>query len=146
LAVHLEDVERSERVDVLLTQMTNSTGAIYPAPFLLEQLLTSVRGKYPEFRQIDIGREKFADLAARRGYYLESSKDRLGDKGALLLVSGVTGKSRLVLAVYGLGGPVPMFTTFDYKDNRIRPDEQFIRNLVLFEGLFDATEAFIPMS
>ena len=75
----------------------------------------------------------------------EQSRDLSGDKGALLLISGVTGKSRVIQTTYGLASRQPMAVTFDYKDSRIRPDQQFVRNLITFDALADAKEAFLPM-
>lgn len=149
LAVHVGDKDKSQRVDVLVAQLTESPGAIYPADFLLEQLLTSARGKYPEFRQIDFEVAKFTPydaLLQKRGFFFEHSKELRGEKGALLLTSGVTGKSRVVLTTFGLASRLPMAVTFDFKDSKIRPDQQFIRNLIEFEPQSDAAEAFLPMS
>jgi len=150
LARHVTEPEKSQRLDVLITQLTRSTGGIYPADFLLEQLLTSVRGKYPEFRQIDFKVEKgtpIQSLFDKRGFFLEESIERLGDKGCLLLQSDVTGKTRIVLCLSGLtGGGRPTVITFDFKDSRTRPDEQFIRNLVEFVAFSDANEIFIPLT
>jgi hypothetical protein len=137
-----------KRVDVLVTQLTRSTGGIYPADFLIEQLLTSQRGLYAEFRQMFGANRKFLplhELMRRRGFYLDASIDIGGEKGALLLISDVTGKSRVILTTFGLGGGVPMVTTFDFKDAKIRPDQQFIRNVVDFRPQSDASEVFIPM-
>lgn len=148
LAKHTTDDAKSQRLDVLLTKLTKSTGAIYQADYVIEQLLTSIRGKYPEFRQYDFKPLKHTPLQAlllNRGFYFEESQKIGGDKGALLLTSEVTGKSRLIFATFGLGGRTPMFTTFDFKDERIRPDEQFIRNLIAFEPTADANEVFVPM-
>ena len=150
LAKHATDATQSERIDVLVTQLTNSTGGIYPAAWFLEQLLTSVRGKYPEFRQIDFtsveGFTPFQSLLKKRGFFFEQSLDLNGAKGAYLIQSDITGKNRLILATYGLSGGRPMVVTFDIKDNRTRPDEQFVRNLITFDPLVDASEAFIPMT
>lgn len=148
LAKHATNPEKSERIDVLVASLTRSTGAIYPADFLLEQLLTSLRGKYPEFRQIDFKVEKATPLQvefSKRGFFLEQSLDQRGEKGALLLVSGVTGKSRVIVTVYGIQSRQPLAATFDFKDNRIRPDQQFIRNVIEFQPLADASEIFIPL-
>jgi len=149
LAKHVTDATQSQRLDVLVTQLTSSTGGIYPADFLLEQLLTSLRGKYPEFRQMAFkttGATPFQTLLSKRGFFFERSRDLSGDKGALLLISGVTGKGRVVMTSYGIAGRAPLAVTFDYKDSSIRPDKQFIRNLIEFDALADAKEAFAPMS
>lgn len=152
LAKHATDAEKSERVDVLLAQMTASAGRIYPADWLLEQLLTSVRGKYPEFRQMPgfdgaaaSSFSQFQSLLSKRGFFFEQSRDLSGDKGSLLLISGVTGKSRVIQTTFGLASRQPMAVTFDYRDSRIRPDQQFVRNLITFDALADAKEAFLPM-
>lgn len=148
LARHVTDASKSKRLDVLVTQLTQSTGAIYPADFLLEQLLTSVRGKYPEFRQIDFKVEKFTPLQVllrKRGFFFEQSQDGAGDKGAVLIASGVTGKNRIIDTSYGLFGRQPMAVTFDVKDLRTRAGEKFLRNLVEFERFHDASEIFIPL-
>jgi hypothetical protein len=87
----------------------------------------------------------FQKLLARRGFFFEASRDVSGDKGALLLISGVTGKSRIVMTTYGLASRQPMAVTFDFRDSRIRPDQQFIRNLITFDALADAKEAFLPL-
>ncbi|MBL9085269.1 MAG: hypothetical protein JNK76_25915 [Planctomycetales bacterium] len=157
LARHTTDAEKNQRVDVLVTQLTSSTGGIYPADWLIEQLLTSLRGKYPEFRQMpgferiasDAAKQEsgtpFQKLLARRGFFFEASRDVSGDKGALLLISGVTGKSRIVMTAYGLASRQPMAVTFDFKDARTRPDQQFVRNLISFDALADAKEAFLPL-
>jgi hypothetical protein len=149
IARHVTDPEKNQRLDVLVTQLTESTGAIYPADFFIEQALTSARGKYPEFRQIDFtgadGVKPLAVLQAKRGFFPAESKNLNGEKGALLLASGVTGKSRVVLATWGLASRIPMTATFDFKDAKTRPDEQFVRNLVAFEGRADATEVFLPL-
>lgn len=148
LAVHVADKDKSQRVDVLVARLTDSPGAIYPADFLLEQLLTSARGKYPELRQMDFEVPKFTPydaLLQKRGFFFTASKELRGEKGALLLTSGVTGKSRVVLTTFGLASRLPMAVTFDFRDSKIRPDQQFIRNLIEFEPQSDAAEAFLPM-
>jgi hypothetical protein len=149
LAKHATDATKSQRLDVLVTQLTSSTGGIYPADFLLEQLLTSLRGKYPEFRQMAFqttGATPFQTLLAKRGFFFERSRDLSGDKGALLLISGVTGKGRVVMTSYGISSRQPMAVTFDFKDSTVRPDRQFIRNLIEFDALADAKECFVPLS
>lgn len=147
LAVSVDKDYPDQRLDALVTQMTSSTGAIYPADFLIEQLLTSLVGKYPEFRQMD-GAPKagtaFQNLLSEYGFYFESSRDLGGDKGALIFISDVTGKGRLVMTTYGLTSRQPLTVTFDIKDARIRPDEQFVRNLLEFDALTDAKESFVP--
>lgn len=148
LAKHVSDAAQSQRLDVLVTQLTSSTGGIYPADFLLEQLLTSLRGKYPEFRQLQFNVASgtpFQNHLAKRGFFFERSRDVSGDKGALLLISGVTGKGRVVMTSYGIAGRAPLAVTFDFKDSTIRPDRQFIRNLIEFDALADAKEAFAPL-
>jgi hypothetical protein len=149
LAQHVSDPNKSKRLDVLVTQLTSSTGGIYPADFLLEQLLTSLRGKYPEFRQMAFqttGATPFQTLLAKRGFFFERSRDLSGDKGALLLISGVTGKGRVVMTSYGISSRQPMAVTFDFKDSTVRPDRQFIRNLIEFDASADAKECFVPLS
>lgn len=149
LARHATDPEKSQRVDVLLAQMTTSTGGMYRADWLLEQLLTSVRGKYPEFRQINFtppeGQTALQAHLARRGFNVEDSIKIGGEKGALLLHSQVTGKYRVVLSVYGRGTRTPLVVTYDVKDDRTKPAEHFIRNLVGFDAFSDAAELFVPM-
>ena len=150
LARHVTDPSKDQRVDVLLTQMTASSGGIYRADWMLEQLLTSVRGKYPEFRQLDFdgGGDKQTPLQfhlAQRGFSVEQALEARGEKGALLLISNVTGKSRVVLATFGVSSRTPLVSTYDYKDSSTRPDEQFIRNLVQFDALHDAAELFVPL-
>ncbi len=150
LAQHATDATRSARVDVLVAQLTRSTGGIYPADFLVEQLLTSLRGNYVEFRQIDLASadSRLTPLEAhlrKRGFFFDAAKDARGDKGAVQLVSEVTGKSRIVLAVFGLASRTPMTITFDFKDSNTRPDAQFIRNLIEFDRNVDASEIFIPL-
>lgn len=148
LAKHATDPTKSQRLDVLTTQLTSSTGGIYPADFLVEQLLTSLRGKYPEFRQMQFQgttATPFQTLLSKRGFFFERSRDLSGDKGALLLISGVTGKARVVMTSYGIAGRAPMAVTFDYKDSTVRPDQQFVRNLIEFDALADAKECFLPL-
>ena len=149
LARHATEPEKSERVDVLLTQLGQSTGGIYPADFLIEQLLTSAVGKYPEFRQIDFqvkdGVKPISAHLAKRGFFPGESKDRFAEKGAMLISSDVTGKQRVVLTSYGVASRQPLAVTFDFEDSRTRPDEQFIRNLIDFEKLADAQELLIPL-
>ena len=144
LAVNAADPQRSERIDVLVTQLTRSTGAIYRADWLIEQLLTSDVGLYPEFRQID-----FADgldkHLAKRGFSRQQAIDVGGEKGCFLERSGVTGKQRIILAFYGPGGRTPAIQTFDLADANVRPQDQFIRNLVNFENKSDASEVFVPL-
>lgn len=142
LARHATDESKSERVDVLLTQLGRSTGGIYPADFLVEQLLTSARGKYPEFRQIDFT-AKLGDHLAKRGFFFGETKDLRGEKGAVLIASDVTGKGRSVLTAYGVASRLPVAVTFDLKDATTRPDAQFVRNLIEFRA--DASEALVPM-
>ncbi len=150
IARHATDEKKNERVDVLVTRMTASSGAIYRADWLLEMLLTSARGKYPEFRQIKFakGESGLTPLEAhlkKRGFSVEASIKAGGEKGALMLISELHGKSRVILAVYGVASRTPLVSTYDFKDSRIRPDQQFIRNVVEFRGLADASEAFVPM-
>jgi hypothetical protein len=127
---------------VLLTQLGQSTGGIYPADFLVEQLLTSARGKYPEFRQIDFS-AKLGDHLAKRGFFFGETKDLRGEKGAVLIASDVTGKGRSVLTAYGVASRLPVAVTFDLRDSTTRPDAQFVRNLIEFRA--DASEALVPM-
>ncbi|MGC3968952.1 MAG: hypothetical protein QM775_16745 [Pirellulales bacterium] len=147
MAKHVTDDTKSQRVDVMVAQLTASTGAIYSADFLLEQLLTSVRGKYMEFRQFPKGGDftPLQTLLARRGFFTEQSRDLRGDRGALLLRSDVTGKQRVVMTFPGLATPRPLAVTFDPVDGRTRPSEQFLRNLIAFEPFSDASELLIPM-
>jgi hypothetical protein len=149
IARHATDDTKSERVDVLVSQLTDSPGIIYPADFLLEQLLTSARGKYPEFRQMDFQVKEGTPLGerlVRGGFFRRESKDRFGEKGALLIQSDVTGQSRVAVASYGVASRLPLAVTFDFNDSRTRPEQQFIRNLVEFESFSDASEALVPMS
>jgi len=142
LARHVSDPDKSERIDVLVAQLTQSTGGIYRADFLIEQLLTSARGKYPEFRQIDFTK-KLGDHLAKRGFFFGETKDLRGEKGAVLLASDVTGKGRSVLTAYGVASRLPVAVTFDLKDSTTRPDAQFVRNLIEFRS--DASEALVPL-
>lgn len=139
----------AKRVDTLVADMTGSTGAVYRADWFLEQLLTSIRGRYPEFRQIEFDPEgphtPLQSHMKKRGFFLEQSIGIGGEKGALLLISGVTGKSRVILTVFGLGSRTPLVTTYDFADRRTRPDEQFIRNLLSVDAFADAAEVFVPM-
>lgn len=145
LAVNAADPQRSERIDVLVTQLTRSTGAIYRADWLIEQLLTSDVGLYPEFRQIDLagGLDKHLE---RRGFSRQQAIDVGGEKGCFLERSGVTGKQRIVLAFHGPGSRTPAIQTFDLADANVRPQDQFIRNLVNFENKSDASEVFVPLA
>lgn len=144
LARHVTDSSRDQRVDVLVTQMTQSTGAIYRADWFLDQAFTSLGGVYPEFRQIkwEDGLKKHLEGA---GYSIESAIAVGGEKGALLLISEVTGKSRIVLVIFGVAGRAPLVVTFDAGNERTRPDEQFIRNVFEFQPFTDAGEVFVPM-
>ena len=148
LARHATD-NTTKRVDTLVADMTGSTGAVYRADWFLEQLLTSIRGRYPEFRQIEFQPEgphtPLQTHMKKRGFFLEQSIGIGGEKGALLLISGVTGKSRVILTVFGLGSRTPLVTTYDFSDRRTRPDEQFIRNLLSVSAFADASEVFVPM-
>lgn len=157
LAPHLSDViaknavnaERSERIDVLVTQLTKSTGGIYRADWFLEQLLTSIRGKYAEFRQIEFEKQgvltPFQAHVKRRGFSFEESLQAGGEKAAWLKRSGVTGKERVVAAVFGLGSITPMTVTFDFLDQNVKPNTKFIRNLINFNAFSDGSEAFVPL-
>ena len=142
IATNVTNPENSQRVDVLVTQLTGSTGGIYRADFLIEQLLTSAKGKYPEFRQTGTS---LKELLGKRGFFFEQSRDLSGEKGALLLASDITGKSRVILTTFGLASRQPLAITFDFKDARTRPDQQFIRNLITFDPFVDAKEALVPM-
>lgn len=144
LAVNAADPARSERVDVLVTQLTRSTGAIYRADWLIEQLLTSDVGLYPEFRQIDFA-DNLDKHLERRGFSRQAAIDAGGEKGCWLERSGVTGKQRIVLAYHGPGSRMPAIQTFDLADANVRPQDQFIRNLVNFENKSDASEVFVPL-
>ena len=148
LARHVTDESKSQRVDVLVQQITQSTGAIYPADWFIEQLLTSAVGKYPEFLQIDFkgagGFNPLQTVLKEHGFFLEQSVDFLGDKGAYLIASDVTGKNRIIIYVYGLNGRYAAFTTFDFKDSRTAANEQLVRNLIEFRAFADASETFIP--
>jgi hypothetical protein len=149
LARHVDDPEKSQRIDVLLTQMNNSAGTVYSLDFLLEQLLTSIRGKYPEFRLFDFQKKgnvtPLQALLAKRGIFFQTTQDHIGERGALLLISDVTGKSRIIFFAYGVASRQPAAITFDFLDKTIRPDVQFIRNLIEFEQLSNGSEAFLPM-
>lgn len=149
IAKNVTHLDKSERVDVLVTQLTSSTGAIYRADWLIEQLFTSVRGQYTEFRQQTFQGEQgltpLQTLLKKRGYDLESAVEVGGEKGCYLIKSGVTGKNRVILAFYGVGSRSPAILTFDPAEQRTRPDEQFIQNLVDIFRLDDAGEAFIPL-
>lgn len=148
IARHASDDSKSQRIDVLVTQLTKSTGAIYPAEFLLEQLLTSARGKYPEFRQMDFQTSPHTPLQTllqKRGYFLETSKSRAGLKGAILIGSDVSGKNRLEYTAYGLASGMPLAIVFDFKDGRTAAEQRFLRNLLEPELVFDASEVFIPL-
>lgn len=150
LAKHATDESKSERVDVLLARMTGSGGSIYPADFLIEQLLTSLRGRYPEFRQIDFSPDAaqgtpLQQHLKKRGFFFETATDRGGERGSVMLISEVTGKNRLVLAIPGLASRIPATITFDFADATTRPDKQFIRNLIGFDQFADASELLIPL-
>lgn len=150
LAKHISDPDKSQRLDVLLTQMTDSPGWVYSCDFLLEQLLTSIRGKYPEFRLFEFNPDNknitpLQNLLASRGYYFQTTQDLLGERGAMLMISDVTGKNRLIFFFFGPGNRVPAAITFDFLDTTVRPDAQFVRNLIEFEGVSDGSEAFLPM-
>lgn len=151
LARHATEPEKSQRVDALVTAITNSTGAIYPADFLLEQLLTSVRGKYPEFIQLDFKlaegdkRTPIQALLQSRGYFTENSKLGKGDRAIILIQSDVTGKTRIIWVVYGTHSELPCILTFDISDQRSRvANDQFFRNVVNFDPFTDASEIFVP--
>lgn len=149
LAKHVGDPKKDQRVDLLVTQLTSSTGGIYPADFLIEQFMTSIRGVYPELRQLEFGKpEKFTPLQAhlqKRGFFFEQSTNLRGDQGVWIKESGVTGKNRIVMATYGLSSRTPLSVTFDSTNQRTRPDEQFIRNLIEFRPFSDASEVFVPL-
>lgn len=148
LAKHVTKAEQSIRIDALVTQISKTPGPVYPADFLIEQLLTSAAGKYPEFRLMDFTVESGTPLQTmlkRSGFFFEQSTNLRGDKGAVILISDVTGKGRVVITVSGLTSQVPAMFTFDIADKRTAPGEQFIRNLVQYEPFHDATEVFIPM-
>jgi hypothetical protein len=156
LARHLTDTEKSERLDAIVTKLTKSTGAIYPADFFLEQLISSTRGKYPEFLQVDfVSNNKFTPLQnflKGKGFFLEQSQDESGDKGAYIMISGITRKQRIVDTAMGLFSSMPVAGTFDSKDSRTRSSEQLVRNLLNFNKFsdkdntffFDATEWLVP--
>jgi hypothetical protein len=149
LARHATDETQSQRIDVLLAQITRGTGAVYPAEFVVEQLLTSIRGKYPEFRQWDFapkGSTALQNLFRERGYFLEATVAVGGERGAMVLISGVTGKPRVAAAIPGISNRTPATITFDFNDANIRPDARFIRNLVDFPPPHDASETLLPMS
>jgi hypothetical protein len=149
LAKNVSNVGNDERVDVLVTQLTSSTGAIYRADWLFEQLWSTTRGGYTEFRQqlvqAEGGLSQFETLLKKRGYDLQTALDIGGEKGAYLIKSGVTGKNRVILAFYGAGSRSPVVVTYDPADARTRPDEQFIQNLIDIFPFSDASEAFIPL-
>src|SRR5690606_4596201 len=65
LAKHVTDSTQDQRVDVLVTQMTRSTGAIYRADWFIEKAITSLNGFYPEFRQIDFSNNLEEHLGSR---------------------------------------------------------------------------------
>jgi hypothetical protein len=148
IAQHATDREKDERLDVIVAQLTQSTGAIYPYEFLLEQLMDSKRGEYLSFRQIKLSTEGITplqQLCKNRGFFLEQSIDGLGEKADLILISQVTGKGRVALAVYGVLGRTPMFITYDFKDSNVRPENQQVRNLINFVQDADGHEVFVPM-
>lgn len=147
VAKHATDGTKDERIDVLVTQLTASTGAIYPAEFFIEQIMTSVRGKYPEFIQIDFETKPFTPLQTflkKQGFFLEQSQDAYTDKAALLIASDISGKDRVVDTVSGLFNRGPATGTFDKKDLRTRSAERFLRNIMEFNQFSDASEWFIP--
>lgn len=154
LAIAAKDMgkekKEGKRIDELLIDFTNSPGAIYPAEFLVEQLLTSVKGKYPEFRQIEF-RVKDKDVTPlenelrKHGFDVKRSRQLYANKSALIQVSDITGKNRIVETVPGLAGYRPLVSTFDTNDARIRPDEAFVRNPLEFDTVFDAQEIFEPI-
>lgn len=150
LARHATDPAKSQRIDVLITQLTRSTGAIYEAGFFLEQALTSgdlASGKYPEFRQYDFNPKQFTplqNLLRERGFFYEQTKDGGGDKGSFMFRSGVSGKARIVLHIPGILTKVPAFVTFDVTDADRRPNEAFIRNLIEFDKFSKGSEWYIP--
>lgn len=149
LARHAADADKSLRLDVLMTQLTASTGAIYPADFVIDQCLSSTYGKYPEFRLIDFdgdGKSNGLQTRLKRyGYFFEFSVKSRGEKGAILLVSDITRKSRAVFSVFGTQSRTPAWGTFDFQRKSARPDEQFIRNLIDPFALSDASEWFVPL-
>lgn len=146
---HHATTNTAKRIDTLVADMTTSSGAVYRADWFLEQLLTSIRGRYPEFRQMEFKPEgphtPLQTHMKKRGFFLEQSIGRGGEKGALLLQSNVTGKSRVILTVFGLGSRTPLATTYDFADRRTRPDQQFIRNLIEVDAFADAAEVFVPL-
>jgi hypothetical protein len=150
IAQNAADPERSERIDVLVTQLTRSTGAIYRADWFLEQLLTSDVGRYPEFRQIEFaatvqGESPLQTHLARAGFSIEDALDAGGEKACWVERSGVTGKERIVLAVFGPGSRTPLVSTFDLNDATTRSADQFSRNLVNFAAKSQASELFVPL-
>ncbi len=150
VAVRAEQTKQTERLDVLLATMTGSPGVVYRADFLIEQLLTSLRGRYLDFRQIDLskpakGSTQFRREAAKYGFFPKESRLQQGEKGELMLIADVTGKSRVVQTIFGTASQQPLASTFDFADETTRPDEQFIRNVVSFDAFHDAGEHFVPM-
>ena len=139
-----------KRVDVLLAQFTRSTGGIYRADWFIEQLLTSEVGKYLEFRQVESNprtrHTPVQEHLRRRGFFLESAFGVGGERGALILISKVTGKMRLVFAVYGIATRTPLLITYDIRDNKRQAADQFARNLITFTQLSDANEIISPLS
>lgn len=149
LARHVTDPEKSQRIDILLAQITRGTGAVYPAEFVIEQLLSSTRGKYHEFRQWDFkptnGLTALQNLLKERGYFKEAATDARGDKGAIILRRTLNGRQSVVMTFPGIATNTPATFTFDKKKLNNRPDKHFLRNLVEFEPFHDASEGFLPM-
>ena len=148
LAKHATNPEKSKRIDELVAKMSHSAGIVLPADFVIEQTLTSLVGKYLDFRQVQLKvstGNPLDNLLKERGFNFDLSQDVQGDKSALILWSDITGKTRIVSTVYGFGSGRPLVGTFDIADARVRPDQKFIRNLVEYEALADAGDWFVPM-
>ena len=129
--------------------MTRGTGALYPAEFILDQMMSSARGLYPEFRQWDFnpkGITALQNLFKDRGYFLESSVEVGGERGAIVLKSGVTRSPRVVATIPGIGSRVVATITFDFNSKNTRPDARFVRNLLSFPPKHDASESLLPMT
>lgn len=144
------DKGADKRIDVLVTQLTRSTGGIYPADFVIEQTLTSARGKYLELRQVQLkgsdGKSAIEIELAKHGFFQADADKQNGLKGAWLKRSGVTGKERLVFSFYGSSSKIPVLVTFDHTDGFRNASQQFIRNLIEPFQFAQAGEWFIPLA
>lgn len=144
------DKGADKRIDVLVTQLTRSTGGIYPADFVIEQTLTSARGKYLELRQVQLkgsgGKSAIEIELAKHKFFQDDADKSNGLKGAWIKRSGVTGKERLVFSFYGSSSKIPVLVTFDHTDGFRNPSQQFIRNLIEPFQFAQAGEWFIPLA